>query len=66
LTGDCQNFSGRGEVDTATKITVEGVNVCFCCTDCQGQAKAAKGAAQINAVFNNKAFKKGFEVKKSN
>jgi YHS domain-containing protein len=54
-----------GEVDTTTKITVEGVNVCFCCMDCQAKAKAAKGAAQINLLFNDKAFKKGFTVKKA-
>ena len=58
-------FTG-GELDTDTKTNVDGVNVCFCCMDCHGKVKAAQGPAQVNLVFTDKAFKKGFEVKKAN
>ena len=55
-------FTGK-ELNPETKITVEGVPVCFCCFNCQGKAKKAEGAEQVNLIFNDKAFKKGFTVK---
>lgn len=58
-------FSG-GKLNPETKITVNGAAVCFCCEMCQGKAAAAKGAAQVNLIFNNKAFDKGFKVKSAN
>ncbi len=56
-------FTGKS-LNPATKISVQGVNVCFCCFKCQGKAKKAEGKAQVELIFNQKAFKKGFEVKK--
>lgn len=55
-------FSG-GDLDTATKINVGGVDVCFCCENCQGKAKDAKDGA-VDLVFSDKAFEKGFKVAK--
>lgn len=55
-------FSG-GELNTATKTKVSGVDVCFCCEKCQAKATDAKdGAAEL--VFNDKAFDKAFKVGK--
>ena len=56
-------IAGRA-LNPATKISVAGVNVCFCCNGCKGKASKAKGDAQIDLVFNDKAFAKGFEVVK--
>jgi YHS domain-containing protein len=50
-----------GALDTATKITVAGADVCFCCDKCQAKAKDAKD--QVEFLFNDKAFEKaGFKV----
>jgi len=54
-------FSG-GELNTATKINVSGVNVCFCCNNCKAKAQKVKGAEQVELIFNDKAFEKGFKV----
>jgi YHS domain-containing protein len=52
-----------GPLDTATKITVAGADVCFCCEKCQAKAKDA--ADQVEFVFNDKAFEKaGYKVGK--
>ena len=56
-------IAGRA-LNPATKISVAGVNVCFCCNGCKGKAVKAKGDAQIDLIFNDKAFKKGFVAKK--
>ena len=51
------------DVDTATKITVNGAAICFCCDMCKG--KAEKSTEQIELLFNDKAFEKaGFKVAK--
>jgi hypothetical protein len=56
-------FSGEA-VDTATKITVNGANICFCCDMCKG--KAQESTEQIELLFNDKAFEKaGFKVAKA-
>lgn len=55
-------FTGKA-LNPATKITVNGTPVCFCCFNCQGKAKKAKN--QVQAIFNTKCFKKGFVVKKT-
>ena len=57
-------LTGRN-LNTATKIKVAGVDVCFCCNNCKGKATKAQGDAQIELIFNDKAFKKGFEVAKA-
>lgn len=53
-------FSGQA-VDTSTKITVNGADVCFCCDKCQAKAKDSK--EQVELIFNDKAFEKaGYKV----
>ena len=52
-------FSGQ-PVDASTKITVNGAEVAFCCDKCQGKAKDSK--EQVELIFNDKAFEKGFKV----
>lgn len=56
-------LAGR-KLNPATKVSVAGVNVAFCCKNCQGKVAKAEGDEQINLVFNNEAFKKGFTAKK--
>lgn len=53
-------FSG-GDVNPEKTVTVKGVKVGFCCGNCQGKAEAAEGEEQIEMLFGEKAFKKGFE-----
>jgi len=55
-------FTGK-ELNPDTKISVAGVDVCFCCNNCMGKAEKAKGVEQIQMIFGNTTFKKGFEVK---
>jgi YHS domain-containing protein len=47
-----------------TKISVDGVDVCFCCNSCKGSVTKLEGDEQIEKVFGDKAFEKGFEVTK--
>lgn len=54
-------FAGRAADDSKT-VEVAGVSVAFCCGNCQGKASKASGDDQINLVFSNDAFKKGFEI----
>lgn len=56
--------AGR-DLNPATKITVGGMPICFCCGMCKAKAVALKGAAQIEFLYNNKAFAKGFKVGKT-
>ncbi len=66
LTGQAKQkkcpYSGRA-LNPETKISIMGADVCFCCNNCKGKTTKAKGKKQVNMVFNNKAFKKGFVVK---
>jgi hypothetical protein len=56
-------FSGE-DIDTNTKITVEGAAVCFCCDMCK--AKAQESKEQVELIFNDKAFEKAaFKVAKA-
>jgi YHS domain-containing protein len=48
-------------VNPAAVVEVAGVKVAFCCAGCKSKVAKAKGARQINLVFNDKAFEKGFE-----
>lgn len=52
------------KLNPATKISVAGTDVCFCCNGCKGKVSKAEGAAQLELVFGDKAFKKGFTVGK--
>lgn len=53
------------KINPDTKITIAGADVAFCCNGCKGKvAKLADEDKQIEMVFNDKAFKKGFEIVK--
>lgn len=54
-------FSGQ-DLNPATKIKVGDVDVCFCCDKCKAKTEAAKGDEQLDLVFNDKAFEKGFKA----
>ena len=54
-------YSGK-KLNGETVIEVAGAKVCFCCPKCK--AKAEKAEDVIAAVFNDKAFAKGFKVAK--
>ncbi len=56
-------FTGK-KLNPATKIQVSGVTICFCCNNCKAKATKASGAEQIEVVFNDKAFAKGYTVGK--
>lgn len=45
-----------------TEIDVQGTKVSFCCNNCKGKVSAAKDAEQLELVFNDKNFEKGFEA----
>jgi hypothetical protein len=48
------------DLNPETKVAVAGANVTFCCGGCKGKVTKAEGDAQINLVFSDEAFKKGF------
>lgn len=50
------------DLNPATKIKVGDVEVAFCCNNCKGKAEKATGEEQIELVFGDKAFDKGFKV----
>ena len=52
-------------LNPATAIEVGGVKVAFCCNNCKGKVSKAEGDEQLNLVFGEEAFKKGFEVTKA-
>lgn len=54
---------GGGELDAGTKMNVCGVDVCFCCTDCQEEVKRASAAKQVELVFG-KGFEKAFALQR--
>lgn len=56
-------IAGR-DMNPEKMVTVDNVKVSVCCGGCQGKAEAAQGDAQIELLFSDKAFKKGFEVVK--
>ncbi len=51
-------------LNPATKTSVAGTNVCFCCNGCKGKVTKAEGDEQLELVFGDKAFDKGFVVGK--
>ena len=53
-----------GKLNKDTAIKVGEVEVTFCCNNCKGKASGKSGAEQVDLVFNDTAFDKGFEVKK--
>jgi YHS domain-containing protein len=56
-------LSGQ-DLNPETAIEVDGVKVCFCCNKCKKAVSDKKGNDQIEMVFGDKAFEKGFEVSK--
>ncbi len=56
-------ISGRA-LDATKTAKISGVSVAFCCGNCQGKAKKAKGDDQLAIAFADKAFEKGFAAKK--
>jgi len=55
-------FSG-GELNADTKIKVGDAEVAFCCEKCQAKAEKATGDEQLELVWGDKSFDKGFKVK---
>jgi YHS domain-containing protein len=56
-------LSGQ-DLNTATAIKIDGVEVCFCCNKCKGAVEKATGEKKLDMVFGDEAFEKGFEVSK--
>ena len=50
------------DTNPAIKVKISGVDVAFCCEDCQGKVKDAKPAEQPGLVFADKPFDKAFKV----
>jgi hypothetical protein len=53
-----------GKLNPETKISVAGVDVCFCCNNCKGKVEKAEGDEKLALVFADAAFDKGFKVEK--
>ena len=53
-----------GKLNPDTAVEVSGVKVTFCCNNCKGKVSEAKGDEQIDLVFKDAPFDKGFEIKK--
>ena len=51
-----------GDLDAATAIKVGDAEVAFCCGKCKAKTEAAKGDEQLEIVYSDKAFEKGFKV----
>ncbi|QDV87151.1 hypothetical protein [Planctomycetes bacterium TBK1r] len=57
-------FSG-GKLNESTAIKLAGTEVAFCCNNCKGKAEGAEDdEAKLKLIYNDKAFKKGFELAK--
>ena len=50
------------DLNTDTKIKVGDAEVCFCCNMCKGKVEKATGDEQLDLVYGDKAFDKGFKV----
>lgn len=50
------------ECDADQSLEVNGVTVCFCCENCLGAAEGAEGDEQLEMLFGQEAFEKGYEV----
>lgn len=53
-------LTGRPLNDKQT-VEVAGVNVAFCCGNCKGKVAGAEPEEQLELVFADKAFDKGFK-----
>lgn len=56
-------LTGR-PLNNAQTVEVGGVKVTFCCPNCKGKVAKASGDAQVELVFSDAAFEKGFEIPK--
>ena len=56
-------IAGR-PVNSEKTVKMAGVEVGFCCGNCQKKAGSAEGDEQLAIAFSDAAFKKGFEIKK--
>ena len=56
-------FSGKKSKSSIT-CNIDGVTVAFCCKHCQGKVAKTAAKDRVGLVFSDKAFKKGFQVKK--
>ncbi len=56
-------MSGR-PVNANQTVTINKIEVGLCCGNCKKTASGATGDAQLELVFSDAAFKKGFEVAK--
>lgn len=54
-------YSGK-DIAEGTTVKVGGVDVGFCCMNCKGKTEKAAADEQVEMVFNDKAFEKGFKV----
>lgn len=54
-----------GKLNDDTKLTIGDASVTFCCNMCKGKVEKASADEQLELVFSDKAFEKGFEVKKA-
>lgn len=52
-----------GATKEGTEVQVAGTEIAFCCNKCQGKVAKAEGDDQLNLVFSDAAFAKGFKVK---
>ena len=52
-----------GKINPDKKAEVAGVEVNFCCGNCEGKVKSADEKKAMMLVFSDKAFVKAFEVK---
>lgn len=59
----CPLSGGATKADKTAKVA--GVEVAFCCENCQGKVAKASEAEALELVFSDKAFEKGFKVEKS-
>ena len=53
-----------GKLNPDATVEIGGTKVGFCCENCQGKAKEAKGDAQVDLAITDAAFAKGIEVNK--
>jgi len=56
-------LTGR-PLNKAQTVKIKGLDVQFCCANCKGKVAGMDEKAQVEAVFAEKPFKQGFEVKK--
>ena len=52
-----------GKLNPEKTVMVSGVEVEFCCGNCQGKVTKADDKQKMEMVFSDKAFEKAFEVK---